>query len=58
MAMNEDESQKQQSGESGEDLTESEEQGGQRKGIGVSPGHAGEAHIGDQPADTGQTPPN
>lgn len=57
MAMNEDESQEQQSGERGEDLTEAAETG-EGKGAGVSPGHAGDAHIGDRPAEGGQTPPN
>jgi hypothetical protein len=32
-------------------------QSGEGKGAGVTPGHAGQSHIGDRPADAGQTPP-
>ncbi len=39
-----------------QELTEAAETG-ESKGAGVSPGHAGQANIGDRPADAGQTPP-
>ncbi len=29
----------------------------QGKGVGITPGHAGQASAGDRPADAGQTPP-
>jgi hypothetical protein len=57
MATNEEQQSPEQEGtERGEDLTEAA-QTGEAKGGGVSPGHAGEAHIGDRPAEAGQVPP-
>jgi hypothetical protein len=57
MATDEDrESTEQESDEMEANLSEAG-QSGEGKGAGVTPGHAGQAHTGDRPADAGQTPP-